>query len=64
MMGDEQDRGTQDFILAKPVQGNTSKHPVAQKYFFLNLEDEHLQGHMQKTCFSQQKIGFQSDFKL
>lgn len=33
MMGHEQGRGTQDFILAKQVQENVSKHPGAQRYF-------------------------------
>lgn len=48
MMGGEQGRGTQDFILAKPIRQLISKHPGAQEYF-LNSEDEHLQGHMEKT---------------
>jgi len=47
-------RGRQDFILAKPIQESMSKHVGAQN-IFLNLEDEHLQGHMQKTSVSKRQ---------
>lgn len=53
-MGGEQGRGTQDFILAKPIRQLISKHPGAQEYF-LNSEDEHLQGHMEKTSVNKRQ---------